>query len=37
MISTLDRQNAMALVDQAVAASARRAQAYAELGLDQRT
>jgi putative transposase len=37
MISTPDRQNAIALIDQAAAAGARRAQACAELGLDERT
>src|SRR3954467_3906904 len=37
MISTPDRQIAIALIDQAKAAGARRAQACAELGLDQRT
>ena len=37
MISTPDRQNAIALIDQANAAGARRAQACAELGIDERT
>ena len=37
MISTPDRQNAIALIDQAKAAGARRAQACAELGIDART
>ena len=37
MISTPDRQNAIALIDQTTAAGARRAQACAELGIDQRT
>ncbi len=37
MISTPDRQNALALIEQATAAGARRAQACAELGLDERT
>src|SRR5215210_2072377 len=37
MISTPDRQAAIALIDQAKAAGARRAQACAELGLDERT
>jgi hypothetical protein len=37
MISTPDRQNAMALIDQATAAGARRAQACAEPGIDERT
>jgi putative transposase len=37
MISTPDRQNAIALIDQAKAAGARRAQACAELGIDERT
>jgi putative transposase len=37
MISTPDRQTAIALIDQAKAAGARRAQACAELGIDQRT
>ena len=37
MISTPDRQNAIALIDQAEAAGARRALACAELGIDQRT
>src|SRR5919199_1288574 len=37
MISTPDRRNALALIDQAAAAGARRAQACAELGLDERT
>ena len=37
MISTPDRQNAITLIDQAAAAGARRAQACAELGLDERT
>ena len=37
MISTPDRQNAIALIDQAAAAGARRALACAELGLDERT
>ena len=34
MISTPDRQNAIALIDQAKAAGARRTQACAELGID---
>ena len=37
MISTPDRQTAIALIDQAKAAGARRAQACAELGIDART
>jgi putative transposase len=37
MISPPDRQNAIALIDQANAAGARRAQACAELGIDERT
>src|SRR3954471_8209274 len=37
MISTPDRQNAIALIDQAKAAGARRTQACAELGIDERT
>jgi putative transposase len=37
MISTPDRQNAIALIEQAAAAGARRARACAELGLDERT
>jgi transposase InsO family protein len=37
MISTPDRQNAMALIDQAIAAGAGRAQACAELGIDERS
>jgi len=37
MISTPDRQNAIALIEQAKAAGARRALACAELGIDQRT
>jgi len=37
MISTPDRQNAITLIDQAKAAGARRAQACAELGIDERT
>src|SRR5215210_7494682 len=37
MISTPDRQNAITLIEQAKAAGARRAQACAELGIDQRT
>jgi putative transposase len=37
MISTPDRQNAIALIDHATAAGARRAQACAELGIDERT
>ena len=37
MISTPDRQNAIVLIDQAVTAGARRTQACAELGIDERT
>ena len=37
MISTPDRQNAIALIEQAKAAGARRAQACAEVGIDERT
>ena len=37
MISTPDRQNAIALIDQAKAAGARRTPACAELGIDART
>jgi putative transposase len=37
MISTPDRQNAIALIDQAKAAGARRLRACAELGIDART
>jgi putative transposase len=37
MISTPDRRNAIALIEQAKAAGARRAQACAELGIDERT
>ena len=37
MISTPDRQTAIALIDRAKAAGARRAQACAELGIDART
>src|SRR4051794_3448380 len=37
MISTPDRQNAIALIEQAKAAGARRTQACAELGIDERT
>ena len=37
MISTPDRQNAIALIDQAKAAGARRAKACAEVEIDERT
>ncbi len=37
MISTPDRQNTIALIEQAKAAGARRAQACAEVGIDERT
>ena len=37
MISTPDRQNAIALIEQATTAGARRAQACAELEIDERT
>ncbi len=37
MISTPDRQSALALIDQATAAGARRTRACAELGIDERT
>jgi putative transposase len=37
MISTPDRQNAIALIDQAAAAGARRTPACTELGIDERT
>ena len=37
MISTPDRQDAIMLIEQAKAAGARRAQACAELGIDERT
>jgi putative transposase len=37
MISTPDRQDAITLINQAKAAGARRAQACAELGIDERT
>ena len=37
MISTLDRQTAVALIDAAVTAGARRAKACAELNISDRT
>ena len=37
MISTPDRENTLALIEQAKTAGARRAQACAELGLDEPT
>ena len=37
MISTLDRQTAVALIDAAVTAGARRANACAELNISERT